>query len=175
MSNNIVLHKVWCCFIMVFIFMCFRRHCYYCIIHEESGAEWHLSWFVKSEEAAKQLELLNWRSQCPFGRRRGRSCRYLLRVLELLPPEDDFEWSFIVNRYTRTTAMTPKAKNPFAGVRYEHLVAGVSGGVASTLILHPLDLLKIRFAGKFFLIYLLLRCYVLFCSVNFKKESIGEN
>ena len=41
-------------------------------------------------------------------------------------------------------------KNPFAGVKYEHLVAGVSGGVASTLILHPLDLLKIRFAGKFF-------------------------
>ncbi|XP_063601905.1 solute carrier family 25 member 32-like [Penaeus indicus] len=39
-----------------------------------------------------------------------------------------------------------KYTNPFAGVRYEHLVAGVSGGVASTLILHPLDLLKIRFA-----------------------------
>lgn len=34
----------------------------------------------------------------------------------------------------------------FADVRYEHLVAGVSGGVASTLILHPLDLLKVRFA-----------------------------
>jgi hypothetical protein len=33
-------------------------------------------------------------------------------------------------------------------VRYEHLVAGISGGVASTLILHPLDLIKIRFAGK---------------------------
>ncbi|GAB6027093.1 hypothetical protein CHUAL_013815 [Chamberlinius hualienensis] len=31
-------------------------------------------------------------------------------------------------------------------VRYEHLVAGVSGGVASTLALHPLDLIKIRFA-----------------------------
>ena len=31
-------------------------------------------------------------------------------------------------------------------VRYEHLVAGVSGGVASTLVLHPLDLLKVRFA-----------------------------
>jgi solute carrier family 25 folate transporter 32 len=31
-------------------------------------------------------------------------------------------------------------------VKYEHLVAGVSGGVISTLILHPLDLLKIRFA-----------------------------
>lgn len=43
-----------------------------------------------------------------------------------------------------------KYNNPFAGVRYEHLVAGVSGGVASTLILHPLDLLKIRFAGKCF-------------------------
>jgi solute carrier family 25 folate transporter 32 len=28
----------------------------------------------------------------------------------------------------------------------EHLVAGMSGGVASTLILHPLDLIKTRFA-----------------------------
>uniref|UniRef100_A0A2P2HX81 Solute carrier family 25 member 32 n=3 Tax=Hirondellea gigas TaxID=1518452 RepID=A0A2P2HX81_9CRUS len=34
----------------------------------------------------------------------------------------------------------------FAGVRYEHLLAGVAGGVSSTLILHPLDLLKVRFA-----------------------------
>ena len=33
-------------------------------------------------------------------------------------------------------------------IRYEHLVAGISGGVVSTLVLHPLDLLKIRFAGK---------------------------
>lgn len=31
-------------------------------------------------------------------------------------------------------------------VRYEHLIAGVSGGVTSTLVLHPLDLLKIRLA-----------------------------
>lgn len=31
-------------------------------------------------------------------------------------------------------------------VKYEHFVAGISGGVASTLLLHPLDLLKIRFA-----------------------------
>jgi hypothetical protein len=30
--------------------------------------------------------------------------------------------------------------------RVEHLVAGVSGGVAATVLLHPLDLLKIRFA-----------------------------
>jgi len=33
-----------------------------------------------------------------------------------------------------------------SGVRYEHLLAGVSGGVIATCILHPLDLLKIRFA-----------------------------
>lgn len=36
--------------------------------------------------------------------------------------------------------------NFFQGVKYEHLVAGVSGGLTSTLILHPLDLIKIRFA-----------------------------
>lgn len=34
----------------------------------------------------------------------------------------------------------------FNHVRFEHLLAGVSGGVTSTLVLHPLDLLKIRFA-----------------------------
>lgn len=34
-------------------------------------------------------------------------------------------------------------------IKYEHLVAGISGGVTSTLILHPLDLIKIRFAGEF--------------------------
>lgn len=32
-------------------------------------------------------------------------------------------------------------------VKYEHMIAGISGGVTSTLILHPLDLIKIRFAG----------------------------
>ena len=31
-------------------------------------------------------------------------------------------------------------------VKYEHAWAGISGGVISTLVLHPLDLLKIRFA-----------------------------
>lgn len=36
----------------------------------------------------------------------------------------------------------------FSHVKYEHMVAGVSGGVTSTLILHPLDLIKIRFAGN---------------------------
>ncbi|XP_065212502.1 solute carrier family 25 member 32 [Planococcus citri] len=34
----------------------------------------------------------------------------------------------------------------FKHVKYEHLVAGITGGVTSTLLLHPLDLLKIRFA-----------------------------
>lgn len=33
-------------------------------------------------------------------------------------------------------------------IKYEHLLAGVSGGAISTLILHPLDLMKIRFAGE---------------------------
>ena len=32
-------------------------------------------------------------------------------------------------------------------VQYEHLFAGVAGGITSTLVLHPLDLLKIRLAG----------------------------
>ena len=36
----------------------------------------------------------------------------------------------------------------FSGVRYEHLVAGLSGGVVSTLATHPFDLIKLRFAGK---------------------------
>jgi hypothetical protein len=31
----------------------------------------------------------------------------------------------------------------------EHLMGGITGGVVSTLILHPLDLLKIRFAGNY--------------------------
>ncbi|CAG7837772.1 unnamed protein product [Allacma fusca] len=31
-------------------------------------------------------------------------------------------------------------------IKMEHLVAGITGGAASTLILHPLDLVKIRFA-----------------------------
>jgi len=32
-------------------------------------------------------------------------------------------------------------------IRWQHLVAGVTGGVLSTLIVHPLDLIKIRFQG----------------------------
>lgn len=44
----------------------------------------------------------------------------------------------------------------FSNLKYEHMVAGISGGVTSTLILHPLDLIKIRFAGKRFFIYVLI-------------------
>jgi len=40
----------------------------------------------------------------------------------------------------------PESVALFSHVRMEHLLAGVTGGVASTLILHPLDLVKIRFA-----------------------------
>ncbi|KYO29349.1 mitochondrial folate transporter/carrier isoform X1 [Alligator mississippiensis] len=40
----------------------------------------------------------------------------------------------------------PPAQSPLRHVRYESLVAGLSGGVVSTLVLHPLDLVKIRFA-----------------------------
>lgn len=46
-----------------------------------------------------------------------------------------------------TGGASPSRKiNVLSHVKYEHLVAGISGGVASTLILHPLDLIKIRFA-----------------------------
>ena len=44
-----------------------------------------------------------------------------------------------------TTSQTPSVTR---FIRYEHLVAGVSGGVTSTLVLHPLDLIKIRLQGK---------------------------
>lgn len=35
----------------------------------------------------------------------------------------------------------------FGHVKIGNLIAGLSGGVVSTLVLHPLDLVKIRFAG----------------------------
>lgn len=46
------------------------------------------------------------------------------------------------------TNNAPVKRSMFEHVKIEHMVAGFSGGVASTLILHPLDLLKIRFAGE---------------------------
>lgn len=44
-------------------------------------------------------------------------------------------------------SITGHAQKIFGHVRIENLVAGLSGGVVSTLVLHPLDLVKIRFAG----------------------------
>lgn len=32
---------------------------------------------------------------------------------------------------------------------FEHFIGGFAGGIASTLVCHPLDLLKIRFSGSF--------------------------
>lgn len=49
---------------------------------------------------------------------------------------------------TPTKVVRSTSKFPNFNIKFEHLVAGISGGVTSTLILHPLDLIKIRFAGK---------------------------
>ena len=38
----------------------------------------------------------------------------------------------------------PALLNYIGTVQLRHMVAGISGGVVSTLLLHPLDLLKIR-------------------------------
>ncbi|XP_021949231.1 mitochondrial folate transporter/carrier [Folsomia candida] len=46
-------------------------------------------------------------------------------------------------------SIAPPSSEPrpaFAHVQMEHMLAGVAGGVVSTLLLHPLDLVKIRFA-----------------------------
>ena len=40
----------------------------------------------------------------------------------------------------------PALLNILGPVQFRHMIAGMSGGVVSTVILHPLDLLKIRFA-----------------------------
>ncbi|CAM4696099.1 unnamed protein product [Leuciscus chuanchicus] len=41
---------------------------------------------------------------------------------------------------------SPGLRSLFSHGKLENLLAGLSGGVASTLVLHPLDLVKIRFA-----------------------------
>ncbi|XP_060756959.1 solute carrier family 25 member 32b [Neoarius graeffei] len=46
----------------------------------------------------------------------------------------------------RGVSVTRNIRGLFSHVRVENLVAGLSGGVASTLVLHPLDLVKVRFA-----------------------------
>ena len=53
--------------------------------------------------------------------------------------------------YSKKSSVLPPSI--FSGVKYEHLVAGLSGGVISTLVTHPFDLIKLRFAGGPELIY----------------------
>jgi len=54
------------------------------------------------------------------------------------------------NMTTIKNSATPGASrlNLLNNFKYEYFVAGISGGVVSTLMLHPLDLIKIRFAGE---------------------------
>lgn len=54
------------------------------------------------------------------------------------------------NHSTNCTKLDSTLLSVLKHVKYEHLIAGISGGAVSTLILHPLDLLKIRFAGRFY-------------------------
>ena len=49
---------------------------------------------------------------------------------------------------TNGQSMSSTVVKWFSHIKYEHMLAGVSGGVASTLVLHPLDLLKVRLAGN---------------------------
>ena len=43
----------------------------------------------------------------------------------------------------RTTTNFPSME----GIRYEHLLGGLAGGILSSLTLHPLDMIRIRFSG----------------------------
>ncbi|KAL4217633.1 hypothetical protein ACF0H5_022375 [Mactra antiquata] len=45
----------------------------------------------------------------------------------------------------RSTTSRPVPKSLMQHIKWEYLAAGISGGVVSTLVLHPLDLVKIRF------------------------------
>ena len=52
-----------------------------------------------------------------------------------------------------------RLKELLVGLKWEHMAAGVSGGVMSTLVLHPLDLVKIRFQGKLIYYRLLIKYF----------------
>ena len=62
------------------------------------------------------------------------------------------------NSSTNNGSKSASQFNVFSGIKYQHLIAGMSGGVASTLILHPLDLMKIRFAGEFLILLIKVIC-----------------
>lgn len=49
---------------------------------------------------------------------------------------------------TSNTTGTNHVLPALSRFKYEYFVAGISGGVVSTLTLHPLDLIKIRLAGE---------------------------
>lgn len=49
---------------------------------------------------------------------------------------------------SKTETILTRCRSIISQMRYEHLAAGLTGGVVSTLVLHPLDLLKIRLAGN---------------------------
>ena len=49
-----------------------------------------------------------------------------------------------------STEKSPVRLNVLSHVKVDHMIAGCSGGVLSTLVLHPLDLVKIRFQGNYF-------------------------
>lgn len=51
------------------------------------------------------------------------------------------------NKPASSVSLAGHVQQVFSHVRVGNLVAGLSGGVVSTLVLHPLDLVKIRFAG----------------------------
>ncbi|KAK0087878.1 hypothetical protein PV325_013867 [Microctonus aethiopoides] len=75
----------------------------------------------------------------------------LSTVTKISPPLRDKQFDLMESKAMTTIKATP-ATGPRTSLpvlshfKYEHLVAGVSGGVVSTLMLHPLDLIKIRFA-----------------------------
>lgn len=75
-------------------------------------------------------------------------------VTKISPPLRDKQIDLMETKTMTTIKATPvtgpRTSLPvLSHFKYEHLVAGVSGGVVSTLMLHPLDLIKIRFAGNF--------------------------
>jgi len=65
-------------------------------------------------------------------------------------PTDSTLAAIFQKEATKMKTPSDRVSSFFSSMRYEHLVAGISGGIASTLILHPLDLIKIRFAGMTF-------------------------
>ncbi|XP_054898380.1 mitochondrial folate transporter/carrier-like isoform X2 [Poeciliopsis prolifica] len=59
---------------------------------------------------------------------------------------DPTETPALPRRHVSAVSVAGHVQQVFSHVKVENLVAGLSGGVVSTLVLHPLDLVKIRFA-----------------------------